>query len=59
MKAIYCPGDWSASSTKRPERGLVFRGRIAEEFKLTSGTFVQVAAVRTALLSRCSSCRTS
>ncbi len=31
--------------------GLVFRGRIAEDFKLGTGTFVRVGAVRTALLS--------
>jgi feruloyl-CoA synthase len=35
----------------RPEAGLAFRGRIAEDFKLTTGTFVRVGAVRTALLS--------
>jgi len=29
----------------------VFRGRIAEDFKLSTGTFVRVGAVRTALLS--------
>jgi feruloyl-CoA synthase len=34
-----------------PERGLAFAGRIAEDFKLTTGTFVRVGAVRTALLS--------
>ncbi|MGH3254000.1 MAG: AMP-binding protein [Streptosporangiaceae bacterium] len=34
-----------------PNAGLVFRGRIAEDFKLDSGTFVRVGAVRTALLS--------
>ena len=34
-----------------PSTGLVFRGRIAEDFKLTTGTFVRVGAVRTALLS--------
>ena len=34
-----------------PSAGLVFRGRIAEDFKLESGTFVRVGAVRTALLS--------
>jgi feruloyl-CoA synthase len=33
------------------EAGLVFRGRIAEDFKLSTGTFVRVGAVRTALLS--------
>jgi feruloyl-CoA synthase len=31
--------------------GLVFRGRVAEDFKLETGTFVRVGAVRTALLS--------
>lgn len=34
-----------------PNRGLVFRGRVAEDFKLSTGTFVRVGAVRTALLS--------
>ena len=34
-----------------PNAGLVFRGRIAEDFKLVTGTFVRVGAVRTALLS--------
>jgi len=31
--------------------GLVFRGRVAEDFKLATGTFVRVGAVRPALLS--------
>jgi feruloyl-CoA synthase len=35
----------------RPGLGLAFCGRIAEDFKLTTGTFVRVGAVRTALLS--------
>jgi feruloyl-CoA synthase len=34
-----------------PSAGLVFRGRIAEDFKLETGTFVRVGALRTALLS--------
>lgn len=34
-----------------PNAGLLFRGRIAEDFKLTTGTFVRAGAVRTALLS--------
>jgi len=34
-----------------PSAGLVFRGRIAEDFKLLTGTFVRVGAVRAALLS--------
>lgn len=36
-----------------PGRGLLFRGRLAEDFKLDTGTFVRVGAVRTALLSSC------
>jgi feruloyl-CoA synthase len=36
-----------------PERGLRFAGRIAEDFKLDSGTWVNVAAVKSALLSAC------
>ena len=48
----YCPGDVvSFVDESDPNEGLVFRGRIAEDFKLTSGTFVHVAAVRSALLS--------
>lgn len=34
-----------------PNEGLLFRGRIAEDFKLQTGTFVRVGAVRTSLLS--------
>lgn len=30
----------------RPERGLIFDGRVAEDFKLTSGTWVNVGGVR-------------
>jgi feruloyl-CoA synthase len=41
--ALADPGD--------PGAGLVFRGRLAEDFKLATGTFVRVGAVRTALLS--------
>jgi len=41
--AFAVPGD--------PDAGLVFRGRTAEDFKLGTGTFVRVGAVRTALLS--------
>jgi feruloyl-CoA synthase len=41
--ALADPGD--------PGAGLVFRGRLAEDFKLATGTFVRTGAVRTALLS--------
>ncbi len=34
-----------------PAAGLLFRGRIAEDFKLASGTFVSVGTLRPALLS--------
>ncbi len=34
-----------------PRRGLVFRGRIAEDFKLSTGTFVHVGALRPRLVS--------
>jgi feruloyl-CoA synthase len=34
-----------------PNAGLLFRGRLAEDFKLGTGTFVRVGALRTALLS--------
>ncbi|SFO73292.1 feruloyl-CoA synthase [Geodermatophilus dictyosporus] len=34
-----------------PAAGLVFRGRIAEDFKLSTGTFVSVGTLRPALLS--------
>jgi feruloyl-CoA synthase len=37
----------------QPERGLQFAGRIAEDFKLATGTWVNVAAVKSALLSAC------
>jgi len=33
-----------------PERGIEFRGRIAENFKLSSGTWVNVGALRLALI---------
>ncbi|MFG2006907.1 feruloyl-CoA synthase [Spirillospora sp. NPDC048911] len=33
------------------DQGLLFKGRTAEDFKLDTGTFVRVGAVRTALLS--------
>jgi feruloyl-CoA synthase len=34
----------------RPEKGLVFDGRVAEDFKLSSGTWVHVGAVRVKLI---------
>ncbi|MGH3400850.1 MAG: AMP-binding protein, partial [Streptosporangiaceae bacterium] len=49
---FYRSGDAAAPADPAdPDAGLVFRGRIAEDFKLTTGTFVRVGAVRAALLS--------
>ena len=36
-----------------PEKGLVFDGRVAEDFKLTTGTWVHVGAVRVRLIAAC------
>jgi feruloyl-CoA synthase len=49
---FYRTGDAGAlADSGDPNAGLVFRGRLAEDFKLATGTFVRVGAVRTALLS--------
>jgi feruloyl-CoA synthase len=37
----------------RPEAGLLFDGRLAEDFKLTNGSWVQVGKLRTDLLAAC------
>jgi feruloyl-CoA synthase len=36
-----------------PNQGLMFDGRLAEDFKLSSGTFVRVGALKGALVSAC------
>ncbi|WP_338938533.1 AMP-binding protein [Paraburkholderia sp. 22B1P] len=38
---------------ERPERGLRFAGRFAEDFKLSNGTWVRTAALRSRLLDIC------
>lgn len=51
-EGFYKPGDAvSFADPGNPNAGLLFRGRLAEDFKLSTGTFVRVGAVRTALLS--------
>jgi feruloyl-CoA synthase len=51
-EGFYCSGDAvTLADPADPNAGLLFRGRIAEDFKLGSGTFVRVGAVRAALLS--------
>lgn len=53
-EGFYRTGDAvTLADPEDPNRGLLFRGRLAEDFKLTTGTFVRVGAVRTALLSAC------
>jgi feruloyl-CoA synthase len=43
----YCIGDAAKLvDDSRPERGIVFDGRVAEDFKLTSGTWVSVGTLR-------------
>jgi fucose permease len=41
----------SFADPEDPAAGLLFRGRLAEDFKLSTGTFVRAGALRTALLS--------
>ncbi|MGH3170170.1 MAG: AMP-binding protein, partial [Trebonia sp.] len=51
-QGFYKSGDAvSFADPANPGAGLLFRGRIAEDFKLTTGTFVRVGAARAALLS--------
>jgi feruloyl-CoA synthase len=40
------------ADAKRPECGVMFNGRVAEDFKLTSGTWVSVGTLRVQLVSR-------
>ncbi len=47
----YCTGDAGRlADPSDPRRGIVFDGRVAEDFKLTSGTWVNVGALRVAAL---------
>ena len=51
-EGFYRPGDAvGLADPGDPNAGLVFRGRIAEDFKLATGTFVRVGAMRASLLS--------
>ncbi|MEV4319140.1 AMP-binding protein [Actinocrispum sp. NPDC049592] len=54
-EGFYRSGDALAFHDRaRPERGMVFAGRLAEEFKLITGSFVQGGQVRADLLARTS-----
>lgn len=46
-EGFFCMGDAAAFlDPNDPSQGLVFAGRVAEEFKLQSGTFVRVTSLR-------------
>ena len=50
-EGFFCMGDAAAFVDRaRPEEGLVFAGRVAEEFKLLTGVFVRVGNLRVTLL---------
>jgi len=50
-EGYYCMGDAvSFVDRQQPNEGLAFAGRVAEEFKLQSGIFVRVGALRMALI---------
>lgn len=52
---FYCMGDAVAFvDDRRPELGLKFEGRVSENFKLTTGTWVMTGSVRLALIAACS-----
>lgn len=51
-EGYYCMGDaLRFDDPQAPEKGLVFDGRVAEDFKLASGTWVNVGKLRVQLLS--------
>lgn len=50
-EGFYCIGDAGRlADPTDPRRGVVFDGRVAEDFKLTSGTWVHVGALRVAAI---------
>jgi feruloyl-CoA synthase len=52
---FYRTGDTAVlAEPDRPEAGLIFDGRLAEEFKLASGTWVSAGTVRENVLTACS-----
>ena len=54
-EGFYQPGDAVRfADPLDPAKGLVFDGRIAEDFKLTTGTWVHVGALRVGVLAACS-----
>ncbi|MGT2491775.1 hypothetical protein ACU4GD_17715 [Cupriavidus basilensis] len=53
-EGYFCLGDAvRLADPADPARGLVFAGRVVEDFKLANGTWVRTGAVRLALIDRC------
>lgn len=51
-EGYYCIGDAGRlADDSAPERGVVFDGRVAEDFKLTTGTWVSVGTLRVRVVS--------
>jgi len=51
-EGYYCIGDAGyLADEQQPERGVVFNGRVAEDFKLTTGTWVSVGTLRVRVVS--------
>lgn len=51
-EGYYCIGDAGfLADEARPEAGVVFNGRVAEDFKLTTGTWVSVGTLRVRVVS--------
>lgn len=51
-EGYYCIGDAGfLADAQRPEAGVVFNGRVAEDFKLSTGTWVSVGTLRVRVVS--------
>lgn len=53
-EGFYCTGDAAVLANEAdPKEGILFSGRIAEEFKLGTGTWVAVGTLRVAVIEAC------
>jgi feruloyl-CoA synthase len=53
-EGFYCLGDAARfEDPEHPEKGLVFDGRVTEDFKLNSGTWVSVGTLRPDIVAAC------
>ncbi|MDF1721070.1 MAG: feruloyl-CoA synthase [Minwuia sp.] len=54
-EGFYCMGDaGKLADPEAPSAGVLFDGRVAEDFKLTTGTWVSVGALRVGVVGACS-----